>query len=163
MGVDLAETPTKTHEAERTDFKVRIHKNDIPWLPEEQHDVHLVRMRLGKGEFLFGSAVKGKTLVSAAEQMDNQKSEKANRMLYSHLPLFAEGYNPNVVMVKNPATRQPIFYLKSNTGARVYFMRFGKIDNMPVIVKIAACNKAQEAKVMGAITSESRMERRMRM
>lgn len=162
MAIDVAEVPTKVRETERTDFKVRLHRNDIPWLPEDHHDVHLVQMRLGKGQFLFGSAVKGKTLVSAAEQMGSQKSEKANRMLYSHLPQFADGFNPNVVMVKNAVTRQPIFYLKASTGERVYFMRFGKIDNMPVIVKIAACNKTQESKVMAAITSESRSERRMR-
>ncbi len=84
-------------------------------------------------------------------------------MLYSHLPQFAEGFNPNVYMLKNAASRMPIFYLKNGTGERVYFMRFGKIDNMPVIVKIAACNKAQEPKVMGVIADESRGERRMRM
>ncbi len=156
MGVDLAETPIKIREAERTDFKVRLHKEDLPWLPDNHHEVHLVRMRIGSGQFLFGSAIKGRPLVEAAQQLDEHRSEIANNLLYTHLPQFAEGYNPHVKIVENTKTRQPIFYIGNKGGQRVYFMRFGKIENMPVIVKIAVCDKARQLGVLEEITTDSR-------
>lgn len=158
MGVDLAETPTKIREAERTDFKVRIHKEDLPWLPDSHHEVHLVRMRIGSDQFLFGSAIQGRSLVEAAQQLDKHRSEITNNMLYTHLPQFSEGYNPHVKLLSNSRTKQPVFYIGNRGGQRVYFMRFGKMDNIPVIVKIAACDKADQIDVLGVLTTLSRSQ-----
>ena len=154
----VAEKLIRLRETERTDFKVGIHKSDLPWLPENYHESNLVQIRIGTSRFLFGSAVKGQLLTEAAQQMDEHRSEIANQLLHTHLPQFAEGYNPHVKVVDNPKTRQPIFYVGNKGGQRVYFMRFGNLDRMPVIVKVAACDKAREVDVLAEITTDSRKQ-----
>lgn len=156
MGIDFAEKPTRLREAERTDFMVRLHRSDIPWLPENYHEAHLVKMRIGASQFLFGSAIKGRTLVDVADQLDEHRSEISNNLLHTHLPQFAQGYNPHVKLLDNTRTRQPIFYIGNKGGQRAYFMRFGQLDNMPVIVKIAVCDKAQQSQVLSTLTYASK-------
>lgn len=156
MAVDLAEGPTKLREVDRTDYSYRLDKSDLPWLDAESHQVSLVRMRVGASVFLFGSAINSKRLVDAASELDEHRSEITNNLLYTHLPQFAEGYNPHVTMLENSSTRLPIFYVKNNGGQRVYFMRFGRLDNMPIIIRIAACDKASQTEVLSTLTTMSR-------
>lgn len=160
MGVDIAvaEKPIRLRETERTDFKVRLHKSEIAWLAEEFHDTQLVKMRVGKQEFLFGSAILGQTLTYAASKLDEHRSEICNNMLYTHLPSFAQGYNPKVSPLEHGITNKPIFYIGNKGGQRVYFMRFGNLDRMPIIVKVAVCDKANQADVLAILTDQNRKQ-----
>ena len=160
MGADIAvaEKPLKLREAERADAKVRIHKTDLPWLPGGFHEAHLIKMRTGNQEFLFGSAIIGRALTDAANQLDAHRSEICNNLLYTHLPSFAAGYNPKVATLAHAITNKPIFYIWNKGGQRVYFMRFGNLDRMPIIVKIAACDKANQTDVLSVLTDQSRKQ-----
>lgn len=153
VNTEVAVAPT---EVVRTDKSIALTKEDLPWLPEQSHKVPLVRIRSATGDFLFGSAVQSKGLVEAASRLDEHRSAIVNNLLHTHLPQFAEGFNPHVIQVEHPRTHQPIFYLKNKGGQRVYFMRFGRIENAPVIIKIAACDKANQTAVYAAISTESR-------
>src|SRR3989344_2017201 len=152
----VAEAPRKTPEVARTGKSITIRKEDIPWLETPAHKVELVTMRHGSVEFLFGSAIQSKRLREAARQLDGHRSDICNNLLYSHLPQYSEGFHPKVTPVKNSVTRQPMFEIGNKGGQRVFFMRFGKIEGKPVIVKIAVCDKARENKVLSQITTESR-------
>lgn len=155
MGIDLAEMPTKLREVERTDFQVRIGKDELPWFPED-NDVHLVKIKVGISKFLFGSSVQSKGLVDIASKLDSHRSNIANNLLQTHLPQFSDGFNPHVRTLNQTVTRHPIFYVSNNGGQRVFFMRFGKIDNMPVIVRIAVCDKTDQVKTLKILTNESK-------
>ncbi len=155
METAIAEKPTRLRGAERANAGRIIYKSDLPWLPEQEHEVHLIKIRTGKKGFLFGSAIRGRKLVEAASQLDTHRSNICNNLLYTHLSQFAEGFNPHVKMVQNPRTRQPIFYVSNEGGQRVYFMRFGNLDFMPIIIKIATCDKATQTDVLATITTDS--------
>ena len=158
MGADLAaaERPPQTPETKGINFSLKINNTEIPWLPTESHIVRLIKMKGATGHFLFGSAIQGKALVEAAQQLDSHRSDITNNLMYTHIPPYAEGFNPHVKIVENPRTNQPIFYVGNKGGQRVYFLRFGRIDNMPVIVRIAACDKATQREVLSTITTTSR-------
>lgn len=159
MGADgaVAEKPVRLREAERVDNKVRLQKSEVPWLPEVYYETHLVRMRIGTSQFLFGSAIRGRALVDAANQLDTHRSQICNNMIYTHVPSYAEGYNPHVRLVKNPRAKFPTFEIDNPGGQRVFFMRLANsFDNLPVIVKIAVCDKAKEQQVLATITTDSK-------
>ena len=152
----VAEAPRKTPEVARTGKSITIRKEDIPWLETPVHKVELVTMRHGSVEFLFGSAVEGKKLKKAAGRLNEYRSELCNQLLNSHLPQFAEGFHPRVSTLGNAITHQPIFYVGNNGGQRLYFMRFGRIENKPVIVKIAVCDKSDQGQVLSVLTDQSK-------
>src|SRR3990167_10127313 len=152
----VTEAPRKTPEVQRGSHSIRINQNDIPWLETPTHRVELVTMRHGSVEFLFGSAIQSKRLLEAARQLDGHRSDICNNLLYSHLPAYAEGFHPRISTVTNVRTRQPIFEIGNKGGQRVFFMRFGRIEGRPVIVKVAVCDKARENKVLSQITTESK-------
>lgn len=151
-----AEAPRKSPEVKRGGHFITINQSDIPWLETPAHKVELVTMRHGSVEFLFGSAIQSKRLLEAAKQLDEHRSEICNNLLYSRLPQYAEGFHPKVTTLKNTVTRQPIFEIGNNGGQRVFFMRFGKIESRPVIVKVAVCDKATEDKVLSVLTTDSK-------
>lgn len=159
MGADvaIAEKPIRLREVERTDFRVRLQKSAVPWLPEEYYETHLVKMRVGSNQYLFGSAIRGRSLVDAANQLDAHRSQICNNLLYTHLPSYAEGFNPHATILKNSRAVFPTFEIRNKGGQRVFFMRLAdNLDNMPVIVKIAACDKATENQVLSTITTASK-------
>ena len=151
-----AEAPRKTPEIRREGHSITVRKDDIPWLETPEYKVALVTMRHGSVEFLFGSAIQSKPLLDAARQLDGHRSEICNNLLYSHLPAYAEGFHPRISTVTNVRTRQPIFEIGNKGGQRVFFMRFGRIEGRPVIVKVAVCDKARENRVLSQITTESK-------
>jgi len=159
MGADIAvaEKPAKLRESERTDFRVRLQRSEVPWLPEEYYEAHLVRMRVGSSQFLFGSAIRSQKLIDAANQLDAHRSQICNNLIYTHVPSYADGYNPHIKLVKKSRAIFPTFEIGNKGGQRVFFMRLAdNLDNMPVIVKIAVCDKAQEKQVLATITTDSK-------
>lgn len=158
METAVEEKPAGIREVERTDLKIRLSKHDLPWLSEGIFEPHLVKIKIGSSQLLFGSAIKSPLLVEAAKSLDAHRSQICNNLLYTHLAQYAEGYNPHVKVVEDTRTRQPIFYVSNKGGQRVYFMRFGNIDNMPVIIKIAVCDKSRQTDVLSVITTNSRRQ-----
>lgn len=159
MGADVAvaEKPVRFRETERTDLKVGLQKSKVPWLPEEYYEIPLVKMRIGSTQFLFGSAIRSQSLIDAANQLDSHRSQICNNLIYTHLPSYVEGFNPRVRQVKNRRAAFPTFEIGNNGGQRVFFMRLAdSFDNMPVIVKIAACDKSTEGQVLATITTDTK-------
>ena len=159
MGADvaIAEKAVKLRETERTDLKVRLEKSAVPWLPEEYFETHLVRMRVGSSQFLFGSAIRGRALVDAANQLDTHRSQICNNLINTHLPSHTDSFNPHVRRVKNSRAIFPTFEIGNPGGQRVFFMRLAdSFDRLPVIVKIAVCDKARENQVLATITTDSK-------
>lgn len=159
MGADVAvaEKPVKLREAERTDAKVRLQKSEVPWLPGEYYEAHLTRMRIGSSQFLFGSAIRGRALVDAANQLDTHRSQICNNLIDTHVPSYVGGFNPHVRLVRNSRARFPTFEIGNKGGQRVFFIRLAdSFDNLPVIVKVAVCDKARENQVLSTITTDSK-------
>ena len=152
----VAEAPRKTPEVSRIGRSITIRKEDVPWLETPTHKVALVSMRHGNVEFLFGSTIQSKRLLEAARQLDGHRSNICNQLLYSHLPQYSEGFHPKVTPVKNSVTHQPMFEIRNKGGQRVFFLRFGKIEGKPVIVKVAVCDKATEDKVLSVLTTDTK-------
>lgn len=159
MGADIAvaEKPVKLRETERTDLKVRLQRGEVPWLPEDYHEAQLVRVRVGSSQFFFGSAIRGQKLIDAASQLDAHRSQICNSLIYTHVPSYTDGFNPNVRLLKNSRAKFPIFEIGNKGGQRVFFMRLtDNLDYLPVIIKIAACDKAKENQVLATITTDSK-------
>lgn len=158
MSTLTAELPVSAKEVTRSNSAITLSRADLPWLPAENVRVPLVNFAANGREFLFGSEISDKDLVKAASHLDAHRSEICNNLLHTHLPEFAEGYSEHVKVVANHRSRQPIFYAGNKGGQRVYFMRFGKIDGKPVIVKVAVCDKARQEDVLVVLTGQSRRQ-----
>lgn len=155
--MEVSELPSGFEEVRRTDQRLELTKADLPWLPEEKTAIPLVRIRLeGGNEFYLGSAIKEKRLRIAANQLDQHRSQLTNSLLYSHVPdLVIRGHNPYIRIVNNARSERPIYYVGNRGGQRVYFARFDKLQGIPVIIRIAVCDKNMEEVVLSVITIAS--------
>ena len=150
--------PSGFKEVRRSGQILVISQEDLPWLGQQSLAVSLAEITLvGGGEkFLYGSAIYGKDLVDAAGQLDEQRSTVANQLFYSHLPEFIrKGCHPYIKGVDSRLTDRPIYNVYNRGGQRVYFMRFDRLQGLPVIIRIAVCDKAREIQVLGVITGSS--------
>ena len=124
---------------------------EMPWL-DSPTAINLVKCTLQGGkEFLLGSAIHtDPKLVGAARSMTDQQSTNCNNMFYSRVAGFVEGglTSPSVDTFPNSATSFPLRVLRNNGGQRVYFgvMRDEQLG-LPIIVRIAACDKKMQAQV----------------
>lgn len=153
----VSELPSGFTEVQHTDQSFKLTQAEIPWLGSNAETVPLVKVGIqGGGEFYLGSAIKEKRLVQAADQLDKHRSEISNNLLYTHLPEFVtRGHNPYIRVVANARTDRPIYYVGNKSGQRAYFMRFDKLQGIPVIIRTAVCDKNMEGVVLGVITTAS--------
>lgn len=145
-----------------TPKKLEVTPQDLRWL-EKEEKVNLVLVTLGTSsqqQFYFGSLIRGKKLVESANQLTEGQERNANNLLYARLPdMIQRGYSPHSNTLSNPFTRQrPIIYFANPGGQRVYVVRFGEIEGIPAIIRIAVCDKAQQAKVLSVLTNSSHKE-----
>lgn len=154
----VEESKPGVKEVVRTRYSLTLTRGELPWLPTEFKEVNLVKVKYGNVETFLGSEISNRDLIDAANQLDLHRSEIANNMLHTHLPQFIEGFNPHVKALDNTRTKQPIFYLSNAGGQRIYFMRFDNKEGIPVIVKVAVCDKATQANVLLVLTTDSKSQ-----
>lgn len=149
--------PSGFKDVQRREQTLNVPREEIPWL-ETSERVHLAKVTLQgtNGIFYLGSMIRGEVLVHAADQLDPHRSRIANHLLYSQLPeLITKGFNSRVDIIRDPVTEKPIYYLGNPGGQRVYFMRFDNIEGVPVIIRIAVCDKARQLQVLRVLTTWS--------
>lgn len=176
----VAEVPTGKRQIQEYGFReVRgternlvMDQLDIPWLPAGNEGKRLTIVPLAlvvmqNGEsFYYGSAIRGKELVEAAQQMTSGESEKGNKLFYAEVQRYLQDSkvtrtldNPRTKSSDVPVQRRKDIHYASNGGGavRVYFMRLGDIDNKPVIVRIAVSSgKPSEIDVLSVLTTEDK-------
>jgi hypothetical protein len=132
---------------------------DMPWLKEDTA-FGLTKCTLQSGkEFLLGSALRThKDLVSAAEAMTEQQQSNCNNMFYSRVAGMVDGNMnaQNTDSFPNPATTFPIRVLRNKGGQRVYFgMLRDQATDMPIVLRLAACDKNKQAQVTRVLNEQS--------
>lgn len=151
--------PSGFEKVRRSEQSLIVSQKDFPWLAQESRSISLVEITLAGSDnqrFFYGSAILGKELTEAADQLDKHRSKIANNLLYSHLPEFIRsGSHPYIKLVHDPVTERPIYNVYNKGGQRVYFMRFDKLQGIPVIIRVAVCDKDRQAQVLGVFTTQS--------
>lgn len=135
----------------------------LPWLNgRDQPPVPLALVTLSGTEnrqFYLGSFIGHPDLLEAARSLTPSQSDSVNQLFYTCLPdLVRQGFHPAVDLVKHPRGGVNILYAANKGGQRVYFMRFDPINNLAVIVKVAACDKNKEDLVLGVLTTKSQKD-----
>ncbi len=135
----------------------QVGPEQIPWL-ESQRQITLAKfVPQGGREFYLGHAVSGRKLLRAAQRLDEHRSTLVDNMFYASLPQYAEtGFSPAVRGVVDAVGNRRINYFANPGGQRVYFMRMDDIlgpeNDVPVIVKVAVCDKSDQADVLSVLT-----------
>lgn len=136
-----------------------VGRSEIPWLETDEVKIPLDLMTLAttKGEqFLYGSLIEGKKLNKASEQMTDPERRSADDALFVQLSeLIQTGQVRDVEMVHNHISRRPIFETGNKNGQRVYFMRFDRLQGIPVIIRVAVGNKSMMKRIFSVITPEN--------
>lgn len=154
---DKDKLPPGYETVKRNGKSVRLGEQELPWLNgKEEIKVPLVEVKLAGGKrFLLGSAVSShNTLVEEASQVANKPGgqEKANAVFYHAARLVIEGDPKNVARLQHPVSDKPTYYGKALTGERTYFIKVDDIDGIPVIIKVASCDKNGQARVLRVIS-----------
>lgn len=149
--------PTGFQEVRKEGTRLKLTTAEIPWLPkDEEIELALITMNdTNRSKLYLGSAVRGKNITAATNSLDKHQSEIANNILYSHLPDIAQsGIIRFANRLVNSITDRPVMYLGNKSGLRIYFMQFGNIQSMPVVIKIASCDKQSQPNVLNVLTSQ---------
>lgn len=133
--------------------KIVIGRNEIPWLPQDE-EIQLKRRILPDGqEFLLASLIRGKKLIDAANKLDRKGKHVTDNLLNSFLAEFLR--SPHSKVVTQAITRKPIYYVGNPAGQRVYLMRFGSIEGLPIFLRLAVCDKVGQPQVLSVLTGSS--------
>lgn len=147
--------PNSFSEVARNNKTILLSKNELPWL-SESCELPLVDVVLDGGfHFLLGSAIRHQKLMKYAGMLETHGQEiddQANRTFYSQIREFIMHGNIDCPVLQHPKGQDQIFYTKSGHDTRVYFIR-RKIDSEDAIIKIAACHKNEEQKVLRIIST----------
>ncbi|MDO8618626.1 MAG: hypothetical protein Q7R49_01630 [Candidatus Daviesbacteria bacterium] len=142
-----------------------INRAEIPWLEQAEVRVPLELITLNTSQqeqFLYGSIIDGKRLNRALEQLKPDELKFVDNALFIQLAeLIQTGSAPDVKKVRNHVTEKPIFETGNQHGQRVYFMRLDRIQDLPVILRVAAGNKAMFATIFNVIAGESHRAAKM--
>lgn len=172
-GIELA---SKTHlrfeKVQHTDEVLVLDRGEIPWLPKNEN-ITLIHLTLvtrkvsGQNqEFYIGSAIRGKTLVSAAQELHRtNKALLADKLFYAATERLLDGQLGEKDRIRNPRTKEKaahgrdIWYTGNSNAVRIYFMEFDRRNGKRVIIRVAACHskKCEEEvyRIIGTQTSKS--------
>ena len=133
---------------------------DLPWLKKAEK-ITLSEVVIPGSEhkkYYYGEAIRER-LVQPASQLTPKQKGSIISLLSTHLPeLVTRGFSSHAKLIVNRATERPIYYLGNIAGQRVYFMRMGNLDELPVIIQVAACDKAQQDEVLRVLTTKDRKD-----
>lgn len=150
--------PSGFKESRISEEKLTVTTKELPWLRKtEKIPLALITLSDTAGQkFYFGSIVRGK-LAQAAAELTSDQNRYADSLLYTYLPDFVRRRLDFISRLSNRVTINPIYYVGNDQGQRVYFMESSdKIKEMPVIMRIAVCDKAQQDEVLSVLTTTSR-------
>lgn len=142
------ELPSGYIEVKHTDSQIRIDKKTFPWIKQEQDSpLSIVTLDDGRKFYLTSIVSCHKTLTDEADKV----SQDANAAFYRTVRHTVTGNMANVPKLQYPASDCPIYYSKSTNGERVYFAMVNYNNEGLAIVKVAACSKNGERKVLNII------------
>ncbi len=149
--------PSGFKETRMSDQRLLISNMDLPWLKKtEEIPLAMVTLSDTEGQkFYYGSIVRGK-LAQVAAQLTREQNKHADTLLYTYLPDFIKRKSSFIKTIKNQITNRPICYLGNVAGQRVYFIEFGRVNDTPVIIRIAVCDKAKQDEVLAVLTTQPR-------
>lgn len=154
-----ADLPYGVRERVASPQELLLTREEIPWLEQAEVKVPLELMTLDttNGEkFLYGDFIHGKRLLKAMSQMREGELRSADTALFVQLSeLIQKGRAPDVEKVHNHVTGREILETGNQAGQRVYFMRFDRLQGIPVIIRIAVANKDRMIQVFRVISTES--------
>lgn len=133
---------------------------DIPWLEQKEVKVplELVTEEGTDGQkFFYADFIHGKDLLEAEYQLVKQQGKSADNLFFSHIGEFLRrgGRHPYIKLIHDPKTDKPIYCAYNDSGPRVYFMRFDRIEGIPIIIHIATCDKERQIQVLTTISNWS--------
>lgn len=151
------ELPSGYKEVRQSEKDITLSRKDLPWLATPEVNVHMAKVTLDDGtNFYLGSAIKNKTLAEEAEFLGKhgeRSQQGANRVFYAEIKrLLQTGRNPDIIKLFQPKGTDPIFYVRA-PHERVYFLKGENIDGNPAIIRIAACIKSRESKVLNILSN----------
>lgn len=143
---------------EKSYTEIAINKEDIPWMEDASMTLALDRMTLAttkSEQFLYGDCVQVKdALRKAYGQLDVRGRRIVDSLLFTHLAkIVQDGDSSFALTLTDPVFKKKIQYFGNNGGQRVYFMRLNSVFGLPVIIRIAACDKARQAQVLGVVST----------
>ncbi|TSC63990.1 MAG: hypothetical protein G01um101493_275 [Microgenomates group bacterium Gr01-1014_93] len=153
---------TSNYEAiKRSGRTARISVDELPSLPNTRDGkpidsyavpLDIVRVRGSRNEAYIGTLIAGKDIVKAAVRLGPQQRRQADTTFYSHLAGQIDGHGA-ADRVKVKGIKRPILYFKNTGGVRVYFMEFDKLDQKPVIIRVAICYKNEQVSILAKLTN----------
>jgi hypothetical protein len=151
--------PSGFSEVKRTPETLLVTHKDLPWFRQDSR-LDLMRVTLretGAGDFYYCSSFgSDESLVKAARSLSEKQSIHANSMLYSRLHDLVLTQNHHWKRVDNSKVDRTIWYTGNESGQRVYAVRFDNVGSIPVIMRIAVCDKAQQERVLSVLTDATR-------
>lgn len=150
--------PSGFEKVENPKQSLAVGREDIPWLDRDSAQIPLSQVTLrGDGQkFFYGDFICGKKLNRAAGQLDEHRRTIANNLFDSHIPDFIRyGHHPYIKSVSDRVTEKPIYNIHNKGGQRVYFMRFDRLQGIPVVVRVAVCDKDRQGDVLSTLTAQS--------
>lgn len=138
---------------------ILVTPEQLPWL----HEPVLVSLKLltiegsEEEQFYYGSVIKHKDLIRAANFLDEKRSNIVTNMLCAHLSEFIRNrLTPFVKILANGIASKNIRYVGNKSGQRAYFIQMEDLNDRPVIIRIAVCDKSQQLIVLSVITDEDK-------
>jgi hypothetical protein len=152
--------PEGYKEVKQSPNRAVLSRKELPWMGEAiAAVVPLVRIDRENGKsFYYGSAIKGR-LAEVAAQMNEEQSAHANALLHRRIQQALDGDPAGIHTVHHAKTEDPIRYVKSKDGTRVYFTQDTDKNGQEVYIRIAACHsKGFEQKVLQELTTQNARE-----
>jgi hypothetical protein len=135
---------------------ITLGSEDLPWLdsPVELSAALVTMEDTTCPPFLVASAIRASDkLVDAANGMTKGQRENTDNMFWSRIGGFVrDGYHSRIETMPEPATKEPIYVMRNNGGQRVYFASRRAEDGTQTIIRLAACDKNKQGRVMNVIS-----------
>lgn len=148
--------PNGYKEAKKLATTIELSGEQLPWMSSGKiMEVELTEVVLNSGKkFLLGSAVAAnETLKNEASKFTKEQQVKVNNQFYEEVMAYIERRG-GVPKLQHPkGGKLDIWYAQAGSSGRMYFVQVGSRDGLPIIIKIAACTKPREEKVLSVISS----------
>lgn len=153
--------------AEQLQANAFVDQRALPWL-DEPYGLSIANCGIEGGKtFLVASAIGSHPrLIAAAEGMTDKQRHITDNMFYARIASYIEsGYASNVETLPKAVTTFPIHVMRNNGGQRVYFgvPRLDIAgDDVPVVLRLAVCDKNKQSEVMKVLSASSPREIRQK-
>jgi len=168
---EIAAQPKFPHESieasEGLGSPLQVSTTEMPWLTHETElSAAVVTMKDETcPQFIVASAIgTDDRLVDAARGMTDGQRTNTDNMFWSRIGGFVrDGYHSRIETMPDTSTEHPVHVMRNNGGQRVYFTTRREDNGMLAVVRLAACDKNKQGKVMKVLSSASEGANRQKM